>query len=137
MLHNAALIHNLLFVLWKRPVGRFGLLGGGMSGCCWLAESARRGARGRRDWGRSLIWRPVGRVGILQGLMCGGLGQIGLPQKNFRVQTKKVLDELLSAGKLSIVFVTEDATCGQVAQLVEHRTENPSAEGSSPPLTTI
>ena len=26
---------------------------------------------------------------------------------------------------------------GQVAQLVEQRTENPRAEGSSPPLTTI
>ncbi len=27
--------------------------------------------------------------------------------------------------------------CGQVAQLVEQRTENPRAEGSSPPLTTM
>ncbi len=27
-------------------------------------------------------------------------------------------------------------TSGQVAQLVEQRTENPRAEGSSPPLTT-
>ena len=26
---------------------------------------------------------------------------------------------------------------GQVAQLVEQRTENPRAEGSNPPLTTI
>ena len=76
-------------------------------------------------------------AGLLQGSMCGGLGQIGLGRKNFWVQAKKLLDELLSAGKLSIVFVTEDATCGQVAQLVENRTENPSAEGSSPPLTTI
>ena len=29
------------------------------------------------------------------------------------------------------------STYGQVAQLVEQRTENPRAEGSSPPLTTI
>ena len=28
-------------------------------------------------------------------------------------------------------------TSGQVAQLVEQRTENPRAEGSSPPLTTM
>ena len=28
-------------------------------------------------------------------------------------------------------------TYGQIAQLVEQRTENPRAEGSSPPLTTI
>ena len=35
------------------------------------------------------------------------------------------------------VFAKTDIESGQVAQLVEQWTENPRAEGSSPPLTTM
>ena len=40
-----------------------------------------------------------------------------------------------ATGTISFHVLT-DAVCGRVAQLVEQRTENPRAEGSSPPPTT-
>ena len=41
-----------------------------------------------------------------------------------------------ATGTISFHVLT-DAVCGRVAQLVEQRTENPRAEGSSPPPTTM
>ena len=54
-----------------------------------------------------------------------------------KLQVNRYNEPLRREPLIGAIMRKRRTTYGQVAQMVEQRTENPRAEGSSPPLTTI
>jgi hypothetical protein len=81
---------------------------------------------------QSLIFRMVRKI-----LLQFKLLPFGILMAAFLLVADRLSSALTQIEAASTLEALQVRVGGQVAQLVEHRTENPSVGGSNPPLTTM